>query len=308
MADRKLYDLLGVKPEATDDEIRREYRKLAKKLHPDLNPGDKAAEARFKEVSAAYDILGDQDKRARYDRGEIDAEGQERPREGFYRRHADTAADHPYQSSAGFEDFADFSEIFGEAMRQRRSAGRRQPPADHPGSDVVYNMDVDFLDAALGVKRRVTMPDGVVLDISIPAGIEEGQVLRLKGKGMPGIGKGAPGDALILVAIRPHPTFRREGANVLLEVPVGIHEAVLGARIEVPTLDGSVRLALPKGAQNGQVLRLRGKGIATAGGAGDLLVTLRIAMPPAVDEELRAFFERWQTDHAYDPRKGGTRP
>ncbi len=300
MADRKLYDLLGVKPEASDPEIQRAYRKLAKELHPDLNPGNKEAEERFKAITGAYDILKDAAKRARYDSGEIDSQGQERQREEFYRRHADTGSDHAYHSSAGYDDFADFSHVFAEAMRRRQQA----EPVDWPGTDVVYNMDVDFLDAANGATRRVTMPDGVVLDIKIPAGVEAGQVLRLRGKGSPGRGKGKPGDALILIAIRSHPLFTRDGNDISLEVPVALHEAILGAQLDVPTLAGSVRMRLPKGVQNGQVLRLRGRGIKRGDTSGDLLVRARIVMPEAIDDDLQAFFERWQQDHAYNPRSG----
>lgn len=300
MADQKLYDVLGVKRDATEDEIRRAYRSLAKKLHPDLNPGNKEAEERFKQVSSAFDILGDKEKRQRYDSGEIDAEGHERPRQEFYRRHADAGAGRQYESGAGFEDFADFSDLFAEAMRQRK----RTEPRDIAGSDAIYNLQVEFLDAANGATRRVTMPDGVVLDIKIPAGVEEGQVLRLRGKGHPGFGKGPPGDALVLIAVRPHPFFTRQGDDVLLELPVALNEAVLGARVEVPTPDGSVRMTLPKGTQNGQVLRLKGKGVKRGGSAGDLLVKARLVMPETIDDDLRAFFETWQKDHAYHPRSG----
>ncbi|MFV0297084.1 MAG: DnaJ C-terminal domain-containing protein [Hyphomicrobiaceae bacterium] len=302
MADRKLYDLLGVKPDVSNDDLRKAYRKLAKELHPDLNPGNKEAEERFKAITAAYDILKDAESRGRYDRGEIDASGQERPRQDFYRHHAESAnpGNHAYQSSAGYEDFSDFSDIFAEAMRRRQ----RAEPADMPGEDAAYNMSVDFLDAANGATQRVTMPDGVVLDIKIPAGVEEGQVLRLRGKGHPGRGKGKAGDALVLIAIRPHSLFKRDGDTISIEVPVAINEAVLGGRIEVPTLRGSVRMKLPKGTQNGQTMRLKGQGIKRGDIAGDMLVSARIVMPETVDPDLEAFFEKWQAEHAYDPRTG----
>ena len=301
MAAQILYEVLGVKRDASADEIRKAYRKLAKELHPDLNPGDKQAEARFKEVGAAYDILGDADKRGRYDRGEIDATGAERPPHGFYREHADAGGRHTYYSTAGFEDFDDVSDIFADLFRRREAEARTLRMR---GRDVAYRMEVDFLEAANGARKRVTMPDGNSLDIAIPAGLRDGQVLRLKGKGGPGLGGGPPGDALVEMAVRPHPLFERQGDDIVVELPIGIDEAVLGAKVEVPTVSGRVRVSVPKGASSGRTLRLKGKGVKAGPGrpAGDQLVRLKVVLPREIDAELADFMKAWRERHAYDPR------
>ncbi len=317
---KSLYDILGVDKSASEDEIRKAYRKLAKELHPDLNPGDGAAESRFKEVSAAYAILGDAEKRRRYDRGEIDETGAERPEQRFYRDFADTDADHHYRSTAGYEDFADlgdiFSDLFAEGLHRRRPGGpggRAGPGAGASirmrGADVRYHMTIGFLEAAKGGKRRITMPDGTSLEVTIPEGVRDGQMLRLEGKGRPGIGGGPPGDALIAISVAPHPVFSREGLDILVTLPITIDEAVLGAKIDVPTIWGPVKLTIPKGASSGQTLRLRGKGVRARGGKGaggarqgNQLVKLEIVMPETVDAELEAFMKRWRETHAYDPR------
>lgn len=295
------YQVLGVTKDASQDDIRKAYRKLAKELHPDLNPGNRQAEARFKDVSAAYHILSDPEKRARYDRGEIDASGAERPPQGFYREHADAGGRHTYYSTAGFEDFEDVSDVFADLFG-RRGAGSRT--VRMRGGDVAYRMEVDFLEAVNGAKKRVTMPDGNSLDVTIPPGIADGQVLRLKGKGAPGIGGGPPGDALVEVSVRPHPLFERHGNDILVELPIGIDEAVLGAKVEVPAISGRVRVSVPKGASSGQMLRLKGKGVKAAPGrpAGDQLVRLKIVLPRTIDPELADFMARWRQAHAYDPR------
>jgi DnaJ-class molecular chaperone len=297
------YKVLGVAKDASQDAIRKAYRKLAKELHPDLNPGNKEAETRFKEVGAAYDILGDPDKRARYDRGEIDASGAERPPHGFYREHADAGGRHTYYSTAGFDDMEDVSDIFADLFG-RRAAGAGTRTVRMRGPDMQYRMEVEFLEAVNGAKKRVTMPDGNSLDLTIPPGVRDGQVLRLKGKGQPGIGGGPPGDALVEIAVRPHPLFERQGDDIVVELPIGIDEAVLGAKVEVPTVTGRVRVNVPKGASSGRTLRLKGKGVkATAGRpAGDQLVRLRVVLPRQIDPELADFMKRWRERHAYDPR------
>ena len=302
---RDPYEVLGLNKDASEEDIRKTYRKLAKKYHPDLNPGDTAAEDRFKEISAAFAILGDEDKRKRYDAGELDETGAERPEYQFYRQYADADAQHQYHSSAGFEDFADLSDLFKDAFSQRGYArgdfgGNGMKLR---GADVRYNLPVEFLEAALGDKKRVTMPDGTVLDVTIPAGIADGKTLRLKGKGQPGMNGGPAGDALVTVDIRKHPFFEREGNNIAVEVPISINEAVTGGKIEVPTISGKVNMTVPKGASSGQTMRLRGKGIAAKGGRGDQLVRLKIVMPDKVDKELETFMKSWAEDHAYDPRE-----
>ncbi|MDA7947012.1 MAG: J domain-containing protein [Hyphomicrobiaceae bacterium] len=303
---RDPYDVLGLKKDASQDDIRKTYRKLAKKFHPDLNPGDTAAEERFKEISGAFAVLGDEDKRKRYDAGELDETGAERPEHQYYRQYADADAQHQYHSSAGFEDFADLSDLFKEAFSQRGYA-RGEPRGEGMklrGADVRYNFPVEFLEAAKGEKKRVTMPDGAVLDISIPAGIDDGKVLRLKGKGQPGLNGGAPGDALVVVEVRPHKFFERDGKNILVEVPISVDEAILGGKVQVPTISGQVNVTVPKGASSGQTLRLRGKGVAGKGGPGDQLVRLKIVMPDKIDDDLEKFMKSWAEDHSYDPRKG----
>lgn len=295
--EKDLYATLGAKRGASADDIRKAYRKLAKETHPDLHPGDKAAEERFKKVTAAFDILGDPAKRKRYDAGEIDASGQERPEQRYYREYADGDGGFRYRSQEGFNDFSDlFGDLFG---RNKAGAGFSMR-----GSDFRYNLDIGFLEAVNGAKKRVLLPEGDTLDITVPAGVEQGQVLRLKGKGGPGVGRGPAGDALIELKIRPHPLFEREGDDILLELPVTLDEAVLGAKVEAPTIHGRVSLAVPKGASGGQILRLRGKGIKNAqtGVTGDQRVKIKIVLPAVVDGDLQNFMQSWREEHRYDPR------
>ncbi len=293
--ERDLYAILGLKRGASDDAIRQAYRKLAKEYHPDRNPNDKQAEEKFKKVSAAFAILGNPDKRKRYDAGEIDATGQERP-------HAYAGSDFGgfRYSTEGFGDYSDlFSDIFGRPSGRSRS-GR----FSMRGMDFRYTLDIDFLEAVNGLKKRIKLPEGDELDVTVPAGVNTGDVLRLKGKGEPGVGGGPPGDALIELRIRPHAFFDRNGDDILLELPVTVDEAVLGAKVEVPTIDGRVTLSIPKGASSGQMLRLRGKGVRNAQTrhTGDQLVKVKIVMPPHIDAELAEFMEGWRERHAYDPR------
>jgi len=283
------YDVLGVKKDASADDIQKAYRRLAKKLHPDLNPGNKKAEEEFKDVSGAYGLLSDPDKRARFDRGEIDASGQERPQQRYYRDFADSDASGTYTSGAGFADFADddvIAEIFG---RQGRANLRMR------GSDVHYRLEVDFLDAINGAKRQITMPEGETLEVTIPSGTHDGQVLRLRGKGRPGIGGGTPGDALIEIAVRPHPLFSRKGDDIHVELPISLDQAVLGGRVTVPTPSGPVTMSVPKWSNSGSVLRLRGKGVARQGGiSGDQYVTLKVMLPEKPDPELEKLVAQWR--------------
>jgi len=302
MAD-DLYSVLGVAKTAKTDDIAKAYRKLAKKLHPDLNPGDKAAEEKFKKITAAYDILGDEEKRGRYDRGEIDASGQETPQQRYYREYAGGAEGARYRSSAGFEDIGAFSDLFGDMFAERggmRGGGRR---FSMRGQDAQYRLDVGFLDAVNGTTTRLTLPDGGTLVVTIPPGVGDGQVLRLKGKGDPGLGEGGPGDALIEIHVRPHPVFKREGNDIVVEVPITIDEAVLGSKVEVPTIGGRVSVTVPAGANTGQMLRLTGRGVKAKGGAGDQLVKLSVMLPDKIDEDLKSFAEKWRSSHPYDPRR-----
>ncbi|MCP5373200.1 MAG: J domain-containing protein [Hyphomicrobiales bacterium] len=301
------YTVLGVAKDADDKAIRAAYRKLAKGCHPDLHPGDKAAEARFRAIAAAYDILGDKDKRARYDRGEIDASGAEKPR-SFYRNYADGDGAFRYHRADPGE-FVDLGDIFGDMFAHRPGGGGGEGFARtfrFAGGDLRYHLAVDFLDAVNGATRRVTLPDGRTLDVTIPPGLENGQVLRLRGQGLPG-GQGAPaGDALVEVEVRPHPVFTRRGGDIHMDLSVSLPEAVLGARIPVPTVSGTVTLTVPAGSNTGTVLRLKGKGVPGRRGAaaGDQYVTLRVVLPDRPDDELKDFLRRWGDKHPYAPRGG----
>ena len=294
------YETLGVEHSASPDAIQKAYRRLAKKLHPDLNPGNKESEERFKEVSAAYDLLSDADKRARYDRGEIDASGAEKPRQHFYRDFASEAPPgHSYENYSGFTDFADSDDILSELLRRRSNVHVRAR-----GSDVRYELPIEFLDAVTGAVKRLTLPEGGTLDVTIPAGIQNGQVLRLRGKGRPGLGEGEPGDALVEITIKPHSLFTREGNDIYIDLPISLSEAVLGGRVNVPTPTGSVTMTVPKGSNTGTVLRLRGKGVLRRdGGHGDELVRLQVMLPELPDTELEAFVAGWQGGKAHDPRR-----
>lgn len=298
---KDLYQILGVARDASEADIRKAYRKLAKELHPDLNPGNADAEARFKEVSAAYRILNDADQRGRYDRGEIDASGAEKPDHSYYRQYAD-AGEGGYHTSAGYEDFEDLSDIFADLFG-RRGQGQGGTRMRARGADQRYHLDVDFLDAVNGAKRRITMPDGGTLDLTIPPATKDGATLRLKGKGSPGLGGGPAGDALVSIAVRPHALFRREGDDIVIELPVTIDEAVLGAKVEVPTVSGRVAMAVPKGASSGDTLRLRGKGVKPPKGKpGDQRVVLKVVLPEKIDSDLSDFMHSWSKTHKYDPR------
>jgi DnaJ-class molecular chaperone len=298
------YELLGVKPDASPDEIRKAYRKLAKQLHPDLNPGKPEAEARFKSVSAAYDLLSDADKRARYDRGEIDETGAERPQYS-YRPHAEGA--HGWKYSSQEMDPADLEDLFamfGSGMRGGGARRGRGQGFQAPGGDRLYTLTVDFVEAAAGAKKRLSLGPDNALDVTIPPGIDDGQVLRLRGKGDPGVGGGPAGDALIEVHIAPHPHFRRDGDNILLDLPISLTEAVLGGRVTVPTVTGPVTMTIPKGSDSGAQLRLRGKGIQRRNAGGDQIVTLKVVIGAPGDAELTAFLEGWAQKHETDPRRG----
>ena len=293
------YEILGVAKTATADEIRKAYRKLAKKLHPDLNPGDKQAEERFKEVSVANDLLSDPEKRRRFDAGEIDASGAEKapPNARYYRDYAGEGG-HPYEGHSAYGDFAQGDDLFAELLRRSAEQARRRP-----GADLHYELPIDFLDAVNGASKTITLPQGGTLNVTIPAGVEDGQTLRLRGKGAPSPGEGPPGDALVQIVVRPHRYFTREGDDILLDLPVTVKEAALGAEVRAPTTTGSVMLKIPKRSNTGDVLRLRGKGVKTRGGAGDELVKLKVMMPTEAEPELDAFLADWKPAANYDPRK-----
>jgi DnaJ-class molecular chaperone len=305
VSSRDPYTVLGVARDASHEDIRKAYRSLAKKLHPDLNPGNKEAEKEFKEVTAAYDLLSDADKRARFDRGEIDASGAERPQQRYYRDFADMdQGPHPYASDAGFADFSGaqgMEDILSELFR--RGGGSRRSDFAARGADVHYRLAIEFLEAVNGVTRRLTLPDGAVLDVTIPAGTRDGQVLRLRGKGQPGRGSQPAGDALVEVSVLSHPYFTRRGDDIHLDLPISLSEAVLGAKIEVPTPTGPVSMKVPKSANTGMVLRLKGKGVRRRNGSyGDEYAAVKIVLPPKPDPDLEKFVSNW-SGAAYNPRQ-----
>ena len=310
------YQELGVSRGASSDDIRKAFRKLAKQLHPDQNPGDKAAEERFKRVSAAFDILGDGEKRKKFDAGQIDADGRETMR-GF-RPGAGPggnpfgAGGGPFGQQGGFHgggggggfEGAQFEGDFGDILSEMFGGGRgRGGGAPQRGQDVRAEIQVSVEDAVQGAKRRISFSDGRTIDVTIPKGAAEGQVLRLRGQGSQG--RGGAGDALIELHIAPHPVFRREGANLVMDVPVSVPDAVLGGKVEAPTPDGPVTLTVPKGANSGQTLRLKGRGLGDPGTGkrGDLLARLMVTLPEGPDAELERFAEEWRAKRPYAPKR-----
>lgn len=298
------YAALGIAKTATADEIKRAYRKLVKSSHPDLNPDDARADARFKAIAMAYELLKDPATRARYDAGEIDATGAEKPDRRYYRDFAE-APGNVYQRRGEFE--GDPADIFADLLRQRgRGGGRSFGGEDFgaAGSDVHYTLEVPFLDAVLGGKTRITLPGGGALDMEIPPGSEEGRTLRLRGRGGQSKGGYPAGDAYVTLTVQPHPLFRRDGDDIHIELPITIDEAVLGGKVAVPTISGAVNLTIPKGVSSGRILRLRGRGVNRAGAqAGDQLVELRIVLPPVIDDKLKNFLQDWRETSRFDPRK-----
>ncbi|MBY0508793.1 MAG: DnaJ domain-containing protein [Rhodospirillaceae bacterium] len=296
------YIVLGVKRDASDAEIQKAFRRAAKKSHPDLFPGDKKAEDRFKELNAANDIIGDPAKRARFDRGEIDAGGAEVRQNpfargtrggpgGFSGGFPGGGPQGGFGQQAGGFAFEDLSDLFGGMFRG--GGGHQGPP-----EDTRFKLEVDFADAATGATRRVTLPGGKSLDIAIPAGINDGQTIRLKGQGNQGA------DALVEVKIKPDPMYRREGRDIHIELPVSLGEAVLGGKVEVPTVHGPVTITVPHGANTGSKLRLKGKGVAASkkDPAGDQYVTLKVVLPKVPDPELEEFVKTWAAKKPYNPR------
>lgn len=310
---RDPYDILGVSKSANDAEIKKAYRALAKKFHPDTRGGDQTAVRRFQEINAAYDILGDKEKRAQYDRGEIDASGKPRfhPGAGGFRPggfHGGPGAGDTREfhftwdaTDEGFRPEDLFADLFG-GLGARGGRGRGAGMGPRRGQDFALAITVGLEEAAKGGTRRIDLPDGRQIDIRIPAGLKEGQQIRLKGQGAPGMRGGPAGDVLISVSVAPHPWFVRDGRDLRLDLPVTLKEAVLGAKIKVPTLSAPVAVTVPPRSSSGRVLRLRGKGLpATLGEpAGDLYVRLVIALPGEPDRELEEFARRWS--NSYDPR------
>lgn len=313
---RDPYAVLGVKRDASDAEIKAAFRKLAKKYHPDVNPGDAEVERRFKEAGTAYDVLSDATRRRRFDAGEIDAEGREKMRAnaGGFRTRPNTGGRPPGAPPGGDDQF---ESAFGQNGGKRFGAddlfselfetfgGRRNKAANARGGDVRVSLNVSFLDAARGATKRIEMPTGRHVDVRVPAGTETGQALRLSGLGHKGAGGGADGDAIVEIKVATHAHFRREGQDIWIDLPVTLKEATLGAQISTPTIDGPVKLTVPKGASSGAVLRLKGKGVARAGNArdrGDQFVRLLVKLPDPMPAALKAEIEKLP-DEKVDPRR-----
>jgi DnaJ-class molecular chaperone len=327
---RDPYEVLGVTRSASPVDIKSAFRRLAKKLHPDANKHDPKAASRFAELNAAYEIVGDKDKRKAFDGGEIDAEGKPRFQgfEGFGRQ---PGAGGGFGRQGGFETFTwgsegaqaaggragargfgGFEDILKDVFGARGAGGRARAgggvhfePEDFgapAGRDIAASLSISLAEAAKGVKKRVQLPTGKEVEVKIPAGLDEGQQIRLKGQGLPSAG-GPAGDLLITVSVTPHPLFQRDGADLRLDLPVTLYEAVLGAKVRVPTLDGAVELAIPAGTNSGRTFRLKGKGFPGKERKGDLLASVRIVLPEGQDRDLDALMHKWRDAKPYDPRK-----
>ena len=315
---RDPYEVLGLKRDADADAVKKAFRKLAKRYHPDQNTNDPKAKEKFAEANSAYELLGDEDKRKQFDRGEIDAEG--KPKfQGFSgfngfggRRGAspgtgagDDRFEFGFGGGAPFAargaDASDlFADLFGAA-----TGGRARTRTAPRGEDVQVATTVSLQQAVRGASVDIALPTGRTLSVTIPAGIEDGQQIRLRGQGHSSLAGGETGDAIVTVRVAPHPLFRIEGRDLRADLPVTLYEAVLGGAVDVPTLDGRVELTIPPNSNGGRTLRLRGKGLPASGAspAGDLYVSVKIVLPDAPDAELAALMERWRTDKPYAPRK-----
>ncbi|HEY4076957.1 MAG TPA: DnaJ C-terminal domain-containing protein [Rhizomicrobium sp.] len=313
------YEILGVAKTASEAEIKKAFRTLAKKHHPDKHAGDAGAQKKFQEISGAYDILGDKDKRAQFDAGAIGPDGNAKnpfgggagfnPRAGGYQqgnpfgggfsggaagaREFKFGFDDHDANSGGFEDI--FADLMGGRARTRQSRQAK-------GEDFSAAVTVSFDEAATGGTRRVVLQNGEQIDVKIPVGVKDSQVIRVKGRGGAGRGGGPNGDILLSVSVAPHPFMTRDGSDIRMDLPVTLKEAVLGAKVPVPTLTGTVALSVPPGSNTGTMLRLKGKGIGAHGAtpAGDLYVRLAVTLPDKPDEALTEFVQGWTAD--YDPR------
>ena len=310
---RDPYEVLGVPRSASAAAIKSAFRKLAKKHHPDSNKGDPKAAERFAEINTANEILGDEEKRKQFDRGEIDAEG--KPRfQGFGggdpRGRAGPGGFETYTFRSGggagggsFEDI--LNSMFGAAAGRSARGGASQFEFDTGGIgldlDINASLTVSLEDAVKGAEKRVRLPTGKELNVRIPAGVTAGQQIRLKGQGETAPGH-RPGDVLITVSIAPHPFFKVDGSDLRVDLPITLYEAVLGGKVRVPTVGGAVELSIPKNTSSGRTFRLKGKGLPRGGGAGDLFVTTKIILPDGNDNELEQLMQRWRDGHPYNPR------
>jgi DnaJ-class molecular chaperone len=324
---RDPYEILGVSKGASEKDIKSAYRRLAKKLHPDANKHDPKAASRFAELNAAYEIVGDDEKRKAFDRGEIDAEGKPRfqgfegfsaqPGRGGFRSGPGGAHFESFSFGSdgfqrtggsggirggGFEDI--LRDMFGGAARGGRSAHFEPEDFGVPvtGQDLQATLTVSLPDAAKGTKKRVHLPTGKDIEVKIPAGILSGRQIRLKGQGWPSA-QGKAGDALITVSVAPHPLFKPDGSDLRLDLPITLYEAALGGKVRVPTLDGAVELAIPSGTNSGRTFRLKGKGLKAKSGSGDLLATVRIVLPERSNDDFNELMKKWRDSKPYDPRK-----
>ncbi len=314
---RDPYQELGVPRTASADEIRKAFRKLAKQNHPDTNPGNAAAEERFKKVSAAFDIVGDAEKRKKFDAGMLDNDGRETAPGGF-------GGGGPWGQAPGGGGFgqrdgrggyrtetfegADLGDILGEMFggggRGARGGGMGGGFGgfSQRGADTRAKLEIDLVDAIRGGKQRIAFSDGRTIDVTIPKGAQDGQTLRLKGQGAPG--RAGPGDAFIEIAIQPHATFKREGDTLIMDLPVTFYDAVLGGKVEAPTPDGPVNITVPRGSNTGARLRLKGRGLADAKGhRGDLFARLVVTLPESPDAALEAFAEEQKAKRPYSPKR-----
>jgi DnaJ-class molecular chaperone len=322
---RDPYEILGVPRGASAAAIKSAYRKLAKKHHPDNNNNDPKSAARFSEINSANEIVGDEDKRKQFDRGEIDAEGKPRfqgfpggdprsrgasPGGGFESYHFRTGGAGPGgPGGGGFEDI--LNSMFGGAAARGARPGPGSGGAFEfdPGGialdlDLSVAMTVSLEEAVQGAEKRVRLPTGKELNVKIPAGVTAGQQIRLKGQGETAPGH-PPGDLLITVSIAPHAFFKVDGNDLRADLPVTLYESVLGGKVRVPTLGSAVELSIPKNTSSGRTFRLKGKGLPkAAGAAGDLFVTTRIMLPDGNDAELDTLMQKWRDKHPYNPRGG----
>lgn len=297
------YAVLQVTKSASQEEIKKSYRKLAKKFHPDLNPGNKEAEKKFKEISHAFDLIGTAEARAKFDRGETAEEfagaaggGRSRGERPFYYHTQQDGGRYSYSFGEDMDADDLFSQLFGGAR------GRGPRGMNIPGEDETYQMEIDFREAALGAEKTITLPSGKKLQVKIPAGIESGKKLRFKGQGGPGIGQAPPGDALVEIHVRPLEGFKRKGKDIETEVPVTFLDALTGGEVEVPTLEGTIMLKVPPGVSTGSKLRVKGKGAGSGDGRGNLIVVLKVVMPKHVDPHLMDVIKGLKNEHNYNPR------
>ena len=296
--------ILGVAASASQDEIKNAYRNLAKKLHPDLNPGNKDAEKRFKEINGAYELVGTPESRAKFDRGEFDEDqgssgaGRGRPAQGPFYHETQRDGGRYSQNFGGMDDDL-LRSIFG---RMGGGGGGPEFSGDAPGQDTLYRMDVDFKDAILGAEREITLPTGKRLRVKIPGGVDSGSKLRFAGLGSAGSGKSSPGDAYVELNVKPSNLFKREGQNLEVELPISFGEAILGAEVKTPTIDGSVLLKIPPGVSSGSRLRITGKGVPAGAKRGDQFVVIKVLVPSGVDDDFKQAVESWSKRQTSDPR------